>query len=333
MLKTPAMSQQLYQLFCEGLNDRSDVLSSTFLVSSTPLEDVGAGPADPTAAARSPPAKASPSHHHTHEQVELEKAKAKESPDFSVQGQVGSATESPPVDEEEGGVKSPVAAALSQGLHVQSECGQQRDKNNESLEKGHNASEHSRYFREHNPNVSSVDFVDRVIAVKRRDDAFAKKPKRTVTSSDESQPQLYEPVTKTRKTNEASDSSETDFEGASEYYRSHQTQNSTTQPEKNKTLPKKLSLSSGKSNEESNLNLVMECITSDDSLHEGSIHQSQNLTEEGVEPPSAARCRVFLTTKDRKSKKADCQMNPMQENSTNGIFMYFFHICLYIILL
>lgn len=302
------LSQQLYQLFCEGL-DRSDVLSSTFVVTSTPLDPPGGDAAGPASIPGSP-AQPSPQPQPVLEEIEPEKGK-KESPDYSVQGQVGSATESPPVEEvQEDGIASPLLPVVPQEMLTK------EGKTKRSFEASNSSSQQSRHLKERNANVSSVDFVDRIIAAKTRDDMFAKKPRMTerALSTDESHHDGSE--AKSRACNEASDSSETDFEGASDYFKSRQ-KSQISSTHKNETLPKKLSLSSAKSNEESNLHLVMDCISSDNSVQSRLLHQSSSSEEQRVLSPSAARCRVYLKKKCE-SNSAPNKRNSSQEKICRG---------------
>ncbi|XP_034255908.1 uncharacterized protein LOC117653955 isoform X2 [Thrips palmi] len=322
---------QLYQYFCDGLRNRSSTLLSSTFITSTPLEEddgeAGPGPCPDPGPAASPSIAKLLQRNNSQSQSdheELEKDKGTES---SVQGQVGSATESPPADDQVDGMRSPVPAVMSMGLQRLQATPEVVPSQKQQVEDGSenllNASQHSRHARERNDDVSSVDFVDRIIAAKRRDDARKpKRPARCSTSTDESQPQHDEPVIKSRKVNDCgndSDSSETDYEGASEYYRSRQTQNSTCQPNssgQNKNLPKKSSLSG---NEESNMQLVLECISSENSSPYCSLNRSQNLEDGSVLLPSAARCRVYIRFKDGKGKSSDCQPDPLPQNDHQGI--------------
>ncbi|XP_026273882.1 uncharacterized protein LOC113203413 isoform X1 [Frankliniella occidentalis] len=291
---------QLYRLFCEGLQSRTveEGLSSTLILTSTPLEDDGA---DDAGFVQDPPQVSKPPHNFSPE-LENEVLSEKESPNLSVQGQVGSAStesnEAAEVPDPNNVNKRPTTPKISLDKSQQLSLKVCSPKRIEGAVKDQKSNYNSPVpQRDGNVNVSPVDFVDRIIATKHRDKAVAQKQRCQSSSSDsmESEKAASLHRSRSRKRTPISDSSETDFEGADELIQEPATA-SLSSPIKsphNELPVKRLKENSDackSTSVESTINLVIEnTISSVDS-----ISTTRASTE--IEPvsPSAARCRVFL---------------------------------------
>ncbi|KAJ1524930.1 hypothetical protein ONE63_009788 [Megalurothrips usitatus] len=285
---------QLYQLFCEGIKSRvrADRGKPGVGLSSTQLFDSQDDPAAPDPDAAPAPGPVG------------------DSPHFSVRGQVGSATptteESPPLGEP----PSPKPARVPTAPQEKSlGTGGSKTRHKRLGTRGgidYSPNQSSRHLMERNPNVSPVDFVDVAIAIKRRDEALGSNRNDRRVSSEESQ--NSEPPESSRK--QVSDSSETDFEGADEYYRKHLPASTSIQTkpvdQKIPAMRREESASSRKSPEES-INLVLESVspTESSSSVDSTDTDSESVEVENIESPSAARCRAFPKHKWMKSKSPE----------------------------
>lgn len=334
---------QLYQLFCEGLKSRKEELTSTFIVAtSTPLEEEDHG---------------SSTENHATDQNSAAQQQAQAAADVhrsvnsSLEPQVGSAEPESPTDHVS---PSPEPAALhgipknlqqETSRHPKSFVQQEPERGENdtpspqsaampgiSKKQEKNLKCQSSYTQAENEslkrkekdrnNVSSVDFVDRIIAIKRRDEALSRKRRNEASisdSSDESELQNKGPISKLRKNNnKVSDSSETDFEGAEEYYKKHPSHMVAKE-----NVPCRLS-----SDDESSMRLVIQHVSTGSSS-QSILSNSQSSSELCVESPPAARCRVFLFKKgNQTSKSPDCQPDhPSQEKQLES--MSILHIVSY----
>ncbi|KAK3921341.1 Microcephalin [Frankliniella fusca] len=285
---------QLYKLFCEGLHSRSaekdSGLSSTLIITSTPLADENQeDDADDAGFVcempQIPQMLKAPSS--SGSEVGNEIPPEKESPNLSVQGQVGSAiTESNEATDSNNALNPPSPRRKT----LQFSQKKVNDDVDERL--SHNSSEH---LQQKNVNVSPVDFVDRIIAARNRENGVGRRNRSVSSSSDSTESEVPTQRHGSRKRISISDSSETDFEGANELNQKLSS-NLLLSPKSGNNAKKRLrenregttSTDSG-----SNINLVI-----DNTISSPADTSSETQTSVEIEPgsPSAARCRVFHKT-------------------------------------
>ena len=322
-------------------------------MTSTPLEqeiDAGAGGAtqhDAESIGPEPAVERVNLNCHAEEQVQAQvqdqfSTDAHRPVNASLEPQVGSAEPENPSEEVAPSSKS---VALSDNLLSKTLKGKQRDGNNvpsdEVLQSPQSApfSENllSKTFKgkeTNGKNVSSVDFVDHIIAIKRRDEALSRKRQvesSNSVSSNDSRLHTTEPVAKVRRNNtNSTDSSETDFEGAVEYFKKHpvpSTHGPNVSPSK-RTSKENLPCSH-LSDDESNMRLIMQSVStgSPSTSYESILPDSQSSSVLSAETPPAARCRVYpLKQRNHELKSSHSQPNLCsQENHRGG--MSFLNYC------